>query len=70
MAIDRSLNGVDMTGDELYIEDRREPIPAIGFGPRVGVDYSGEYANKPWRFWIKGNKFVSKGPRSTTKSGG
>lgn len=83
MAIDRSLNGVDMTGNELYIEDRSlrrslrrsfgpfggEPTPLIGSGPRVGVDYSGEYANKPWRFWIMGNKFVSKEPRSATKSG-
>jgi DNA-3-methyladenine glycosylase len=27
---------------------------------RIGVDYAGEWKDKPWRFYIKGNRFVSK----------
>ena len=28
--------------------------------PRVGVDYSGEWAHKPLRFCIAGNRFISR----------
>jgi len=27
---------------------------------RIGIDYAGEWAKKPWRFYLKGNQFVSK----------
>lgn len=27
---------------------------------RVNIDYAGEYKDKPWRFFLKGNKFVSR----------
>ncbi len=27
---------------------------------RIGVDYAGKYKDKKWRFYIKGNEFVSK----------
>jgi DNA-3-methyladenine glycosylase len=26
---------------------------------RIGVDYAGEWKNKPWRFYLKDNPFVS-----------
>ncbi|PYT04344.1 MAG: DNA-3-methyladenine glycosylase, partial [Acidobacteria bacterium] len=29
-------------------------------GPRVGIAYAEEDALKPWRFWLKGNPFVSR----------
>jgi DNA-3-methyladenine glycosylase len=32
----------------------------IGTAKRVGVDYAGESAGHEWRYFIKGNKFVSK----------
>jgi len=28
-------------------------------GPRIGIDYAEEWAEKPWRFYIKDNEFVS-----------
>ena len=28
--------------------------------PRIGIDYAEEYKDKPWRFYIKDNRFVSK----------
>jgi DNA-3-methyladenine glycosylase len=59
-AIDKSLNGADICGEVLYIEDRGEPAPKILARPRVGVDYAGNWKDKPWRFIISGNEFVSK----------
>jgi len=60
MGIGMELNGTDMTGDRLFIED-------IGYHPReivqttrIGVDYAEEDALKPWRFYIKGNRYVSR----------
>ena len=32
----------------------------IAVGPRIGIQNTGEAVNYPWRFWIKGNPFVSK----------
>ena len=59
-AIDRTLNGADVCGDVLYIEDRAEPPPAIVATARIGVDYAGKWKHKPWRFLIRENGFVSK----------
>jgi DNA-3-methyladenine glycosylase len=51
--IDRTLNCHDLTiGELLWLEDRGERIPRsqIRAHPRIGVDYAGEWAAKPWRF--------------------
>jgi DNA-3-methyladenine glycosylase len=37
---------------------------AIASGPRIGIDYAEEWADKPWRFWIRGNRFVSRLPKA------
>lgn len=57
-AIDRSLNGADICGRVLYVEDRGEPASKISSRPRVGVDYAGKWKDKPWRFLIRGSEFV------------
>jgi DNA-3-methyladenine glycosylase len=36
------------------------PRGAIAVGPRIGVDYAGEWADKPLRFWLRDNASVSK----------
>ena len=60
LGIDRSLNGEDLLGSRVWLEDHRSLADdEIAFGKRVGVDYAGEDAEKPWRFWLKGNEFVS-----------
>ena len=54
--IDRSLNKLDLTlGRTLWIEDRGERVSEakIAASPRIGVDYAGEWAAKPWRFRLK-----------------
>jgi DNA-3-methyladenine glycosylase len=58
--VDRSLNGADLCGRVLFVEDRYEPAPKFQATPRIGVDYAGKWKNKPFRFLIRGNEFVSK----------
>jgi DNA-3-methyladenine glycosylase len=55
--IDRSLNQLDVThGQYLWFEDRGVRVPGkqVGRFPRVGVDYAGVWAKKPWRFRLGG----------------
>ena len=61
LGIDRSHNGLDLCGDALFFAepDERTPFEVVA-RPRVGVDYAGEWAEKPLRFLIQGNTFVSK----------
>jgi len=64
MAIDRRLDGVDLVADDrLFVEllrQRQLPTRKLAIGPRVGVDYAGEWAAKPLRFAIAGNANVSR----------
>ncbi|MEJ5105679.1 DNA-3-methyladenine glycosylase [Chryseobacterium sp. MYb328] len=62
LGIDRSFNKKDLTGNEIWIEDRGIQYPSedIVTGPRIGVAYAQEDALLPWRFFVKGNKYVSK----------
>jgi DNA-3-methyladenine glycosylase len=56
LQIDRTLNRLDLTlGKKLWIEDRGDRIPrtAIAASARIGVDYAGEWASKPYRFRLK-----------------
>jgi DNA-3-methyladenine glycosylase len=59
-AVDRSLNGADLRGDVLYVEDRGEPIPKFQATPRIGVDYAEKWKSKPYRFFVRGSGFISK----------
>lgn len=54
--------GKSLTSDTLWIEDRQLVLQAaqIIATPRIGIDYAGEDAKKPWRFCLKNNKWVSK----------
>ncbi len=62
LGIDRSFNRKDLNGHEIWIEDHGisyTPDKIIA-GPRIGVAYAQEDALLPWRFFVKGNKYVSK----------
>lgn len=59
MSIDKQLNGADLLGTTIWIEDRKLDPGPICTSARVGVDYAGEYKNKPWRFYVDGNPHVS-----------
>lgn len=59
--INRRLNGEDLLGDNIWLEDYKNfPAQNIKIGKRIGIDYAEEFAEKPWRFLLKDNAFVSK----------
>jgi len=58
--IDKSLNGADLTQAQLWVErpaDFRKP--RIERATRIGVDYAGHWAQKPWRFFDRDSPYVS-----------
>jgi DNA-3-methyladenine glycosylase len=59
--INRRLNSEDLLGDKIWLEDYKKfSGEEIKIGKRIGIDYAEEFAEKPWRFWLKNNLFVSK----------
>ena len=64
--IDRRDSGLSLFGADsrLWVEDRTEPPPTVASGPRVGVDYAGEWAAMPWRFWDASSSAISLASRS------
>lgn len=53
LQLDRTHNELDVTrGEIIWVEDRGFTIAPkhIQALPRIGVDYAGEWAEKPWRF--------------------
>jgi DNA-3-methyladenine glycosylase len=61
MSIDMSLNGHDLCSGDFYISAAPgHKQPSIVQRPRIGVAYAGEWADKPLRFYIEGNAFVSR----------
>jgi DNA-3-methyladenine glycosylase len=61
MGIDRALNGTDLCADRLWLERPRDSTPPvrIGSSPRIGVDYAGSWAKRPWRFFDRASPYVS-----------
>jgi DNA-3-methyladenine glycosylase len=64
LGIGKQHTGMSLLGSNIYIADDGF-APAenmIGTSPRIGVDYAGDDALLPYRFYIKGNKYVSGKP--------
>jgi DNA-3-methyladenine glycosylase len=53
--------GMPLTSNEMHIVEDGFKIKEnmIGTSPRIGVDYAGDHALWHYRFFIKGNKYVS-----------
>jgi DNA-3-methyladenine glycosylase len=61
MEVTKAQNGIDMTTQPLYILDAPAvPAEQIVEATRIGVEYGKEYKDKPWRYYIRDNRFVSK----------
>jgi DNA-3-methyladenine glycosylase len=61
MGIDRRHTGMDLLGDELYVAaPARRTRARIVARPRIGVAYAGDWAERPLRFYIQENPFVSR----------
>jgi DNA-3-methyladenine glycosylase len=58
--IDRALNGADLLGDTLWVEKpERYRAPRVTRSSRIGVNYAGDWAKKPWRFFERDSVYVS-----------
>lgn len=55
--------GRDLCGDRLFLDEAGTRRGLIGRSPRINVDYAGAWAAKPWRFYERGNRYVSVRPR-------
>jgi len=62
MGIDRKLNGEKLNKNIIWLEDQGVKIKRadIDCSPRIGIDYAGNDALLPWRFTVRGNKWISK----------
>jgi DNA-3-methyladenine glycosylase len=62
LGITTDWDATDLTGDIIWIEDRgitfskQETVSTA----RIGVDYAGEDANRPWRFYLNDNVWISR----------
>lgn len=43
---------LDLTDNTIWLEDRGRKL-IVESGKRIGVDYAGKWADKPWRFYSK-----------------
>lgn len=61
MQLDKSHNGLNLCDKNsgMYLIDNSTKYE-IGISSRINIDYAEEYKDKPWRFYIKNNSFVSK----------
>ncbi|MCA1617962.1 MAG: DNA-3-methyladenine glycosylase [Acidobacteria bacterium] len=63
LGIDLTFDGEDLTaGRRVWLEETRVVYKPdeVASGARIGVDYAGEDALRPWRFWVRGNEYVSR----------
>lgn len=59
--VTKTLNKVDVCScEELWVESSGRMVDGITAGPRIGVDYAEDWASKVLRFYITGNKSISK----------
>jgi DNA-3-methyladenine glycosylase len=57
-AIDRRAYGADLCQGPLFLADG--PRGQVARSPRIGIGYAGSWAARPWRFFERGNPWVSR----------
>lgn len=58
LGIGRECNGVDLCEGTLFLAEG--PSVRCVSAKRVGVDYAGDWAEKPWRFYDPKSRYVSR----------
>ncbi len=60
MGITKEHNKMEVTTPPLYVKDAT-PVPQeeIVQTTRIGVAYAGKWKEEPWRFYMRGNEYVS-----------
>ena len=62
LGLNRNHYGYDLCdGGALFLAEGERD--AIGRSPRINIDYAGAWVEKPWRFYERGNRYVSVKPR-------
>jgi DNA-3-methyladenine glycosylase len=56
MGITLAENRLDLSGDRLFVEDRRVQLGGVVWGPRIGVNVG---TGRPWRVYVAGHPAVS-----------
>ena len=66
MGIEKIHSGLHLMGEELSVYDNGIVYPdeAIGASKRIGVESAGDDALRLYRFYVKGNRYVSGSPRN------
>jgi DNA-3-methyladenine glycosylase len=55
--------GRDLCGERLFLQEADRPVGRVGRSSRINVDYAGAWAARRWRFYERGNRYVSVRPR-------
>ncbi|WP_257458322.1 DNA-3-methyladenine glycosylase [Archangium lipolyticum] len=56
-------NRWDLASERLHLEaGMAVPDAGVERGPRIGVDYAGEWALEPYRLWVRDSQHVSRPP--------
>ncbi len=58
--VKETMNGSDLTTGSLRVVDAGIQNFKVGISKRINIDYAEEWIEKPWRFFVVGNSFVSK----------
>ena len=68
LGLDRRHYGVDLCSSELFLAGG--PKVPVARSRRIGIDYAGDWANKPWRFYDPKSLYTSRLPPKQTPSAG
>jgi DNA-3-methyladenine glycosylase len=61
LGLDLTANRLDLTGPVVFLEDAPPVLTRkVSRGPRIGVEYAGPWADKPYRLWVTDNPHVSR----------
>jgi DNA-3-methyladenine glycosylase len=62
LGINRSFDALTLIGNQIWLEGRGVKVrhTDIVADTRIGVEYAGEDAKRPWRFYLADNPYVSK----------
>jgi len=67
LRITRSANGMDLTGDTLYLVRDPDHRPRVRRAKRIGVEYAGEWKNRLLRFFDGKSAAVTHRPLERSK---
>lgn len=62
LGLSKIHNGVDLQGNVIWLTDEKHTYTdeQVVCSARVGMNFDGLYKAIPWRFYVKGNQYVSR----------